>query len=992
MSNPPMAFLSYVRADDLLDDEFITAFRERLTREVHARGVTDFSIFQDRFDIEWGQDWAQEIDTALAKVTFLIPILTPRFFQSAGCRYEVNAFVRREEQQGRHDLILPVYYRKASQIDDPDEQERDPVAKAIARHQFMDWRELRNTKITTKLAKDKVDDLADRIVGRLKIDQHGGGHPRGERVRVLNPPPDLVPAAFHDRVDVLHELLALLDRPDARAVVLAGDDGMGKTAIAAEVLPRLRERPDPRVDVFDYLSARGFRPVNAATIIQDLALAHPVEAVRSRLGERLQSDRNSWLVKLDQVLGELTGTRVLIVIDDAEDLLDAATGAIRDSALRDLVQDLCKREDPMVRLLLVTSRAPEPLFRGHSADESLALSEGLPSSEIIPFLAGLDGGRVLGLASATGLQDRLFDLTRGRPRTLELVYATLAGDPGGTLASLLEAMRGVSAKDASKVLLERLEGQLSSAELLVLQAVAVFGRPVRAEAIKQLLSSHLPNRDVSELVGGLARRRLVRRDGDRFYLPPSEAAHVRGQIRRGRAADRTGTSPPWTLIALLHGAADYFRAEAERAVVSRIENLGPHFSEIDLRVQGGEYERALEAMDGLDDEYLERWGHSDALTRWRQAINPKLDREDKIPNLERMAAAKRQQDELGAQIGLLQRALRLNGPADEGDAEYDLGLRLNLAGAYFDNWRLSKARAGYVECLTLARELAKPLDEAMAHQGLGFCLVETGSFSEAARHYDEGLAIAEGAPHEDQLPATIAELWLNRGVLEFYRGRTIEAIESLKKSRSLAEDLGDVLLSAQAMDAQALAELHFGAIDRAIELAEQAANIGVRSGVAEVSHAAAETLTRIQLQTGEIEGALVTARAGARIRPGRKAAGLLAVRGIAELRLRRPEAAHRCFLGAHHQAREVLKWEKGVYQVLETNGLVLTGLVLCGQTEHLQKAEKAYHSARRITREPGAVWLCVQLFEALAKGADPKLLKGVRDAAMGTRSSPSSPD
>jgi cobaltochelatase CobT len=95
----PIAFLSYVRSDDYHEGGRITRFRERLEGEVKIQTGKPFEIFQDRNDIQWGQQWEERINQSLADVTFLIPILTPSFFESPSCRNEFNAFLLRENSR-----------------------------------------------------------------------------------------------------------------------------------------------------------------------------------------------------------------------------------------------------------------------------------------------------------------------------------------------------------------------------------------------------------------------------------------------------------------------------------------------------------------------------------------------------------------------------------------------------------------------------------------------------------------------------------------------------------------------------------------------------------------------------------------------------------------------------------------------------------------------------------------------------------------------------
>jgi cobaltochelatase CobT len=108
MSKYPIGFMSYVRFDDEHDNGRLTEFCKRLSGEVRVHTGELFHIFQDRSDIAWGQQWKNRIDGCLDHGTFLIPIITPSFFKSDPCRYELEHFLTRETELGRNDLILPL--------------------------------------------------------------------------------------------------------------------------------------------------------------------------------------------------------------------------------------------------------------------------------------------------------------------------------------------------------------------------------------------------------------------------------------------------------------------------------------------------------------------------------------------------------------------------------------------------------------------------------------------------------------------------------------------------------------------------------------------------------------------------------------------------------------------------------------------------------------------------------------------------------------------
>ena len=163
VAGEPAAFMSYVRFNDQHDDGQLTQFRERLAAEVRAQTGVEFAIFQDRNDIAWGQNWQQRIDQALDAVTLLLVVITPSLFNSPACRAEVTKFVEREAALGRADLILPVYYIGAREMDEPELRESDELARVLASRQYADWRELRFEPFTSPLVRKTIAQLASRM-------------------------------------------------------------------------------------------------------------------------------------------------------------------------------------------------------------------------------------------------------------------------------------------------------------------------------------------------------------------------------------------------------------------------------------------------------------------------------------------------------------------------------------------------------------------------------------------------------------------------------------------------------------------------------------------------------------------------------------------------------------------------------------------------------------------------------------------------------------
>jgi len=166
----PVAFISYAHRDN--SDDSLTRLRKYLEVIVGQQTGEDFKIFLDH-DIEWGQNWRERIEESLDEVTFLIPIVTPSFFSSEECRNELRRFLDREQQLGRKDLVLPIYYRDTELLSDKTARGSDEDAQAIHTHQYADWRQLLGRSLDSEDVRDKVEELGSQIRLALRRVQRG---------------------------------------------------------------------------------------------------------------------------------------------------------------------------------------------------------------------------------------------------------------------------------------------------------------------------------------------------------------------------------------------------------------------------------------------------------------------------------------------------------------------------------------------------------------------------------------------------------------------------------------------------------------------------------------------------------------------------------------------------------------------------------------------------------------------------------------------------
>jgi len=138
MARLTAAFVSYHHDVDALGD--VTRFRKALEQGVRERGWGDFAVFQDREDIQWGDDWRDRVRASLDDVLLLLPVISPGLFQSEPCRLEMSTFLEREARNpGRKQIVLPVYFVTTPAY----ENGTDSLASQPRDRIYLDFRELR---------------------------------------------------------------------------------------------------------------------------------------------------------------------------------------------------------------------------------------------------------------------------------------------------------------------------------------------------------------------------------------------------------------------------------------------------------------------------------------------------------------------------------------------------------------------------------------------------------------------------------------------------------------------------------------------------------------------------------------------------------------------------------------------------------------------------------------------------------------------------------
>jgi tetratricopeptide (TPR) repeat protein len=785
-------------------------------------------------------------------------------------------------------------------------------------------------------------------------------------VLLPNPLPEVPedPWQFQDRTVQTQRLHQCLADDFAHPVVVSGEAGLGKTAMVSRLLRDLAYSQTPPFDSIVYLSAEGVRPVRVSTVLEDLCA---VFLDASRCGSLLSRSQLNSEQKLEELLRQRPeGTRVLLVVDSVEQLLDG--DRFRDAELRQLLERLLSPyRTKGLKLLLVSRRVPEGLLKDSEPFiRRIPLDEGLPVEDARAVLRRLDAKRPHRLPDGPeALLDEACRRAGGHPRALEALYGLLRYDLSLTLEDVVQRMRRRAPNEVVNFLIVERFNRLDWAEQRIVEALAVYQQPVDPDAVNYLLEPYVPDSRSEYTLARLAEQGFVRQDGSQYYLPLPDRELVLRRVEHGDPVDRDRTRPPFTMLALLHRAADYFvHADGEEA--TDVGDLSRQLCEIDLRIRGQEFAVAFDLIQRLDETYLDRWGRSGELARHRVALIGKLGNQaDELVNLAGLADSQQQRGLPDEAIAHYRRAIDIAWQlGDAIDLTVVADLRISLGSALYWDGQLDEALRSYEQALAMAEEHLRRDSQAAALSGLSVCHAEIGQYTRALERANQGLEIAcaEGQ-HELE-----AEILLNVGVWHGQLGQTHRAIERLGQAMDLAGRQGRRVMEAKTLSATAEVLIDQGRLAEAVRLANEAIAIGERLENPDVVPSALATRALAHLCAGTLDLAWESARQASNLRRAGHALTAPLLSGIIALRRQgdRPMAED-FFLDAHSEAVSS-HGEKGKrVEYLDVEGIACCGLARAAGDgeERLNQAVRAFRTARAITAASGIVDRTVRLLDEL---------------------------
>lgn len=622
-----------------------------------------------------------------------------------------------------------------------------------------------------------------------------------ETARFINPPPGIAPHYFQNRYIETKQIVDFLKNDSQRLMTIVGRGGVGKTAIVCRLLKSLEsgELPDGldsmKVDGIVYLSEAGSHHINFANLFYDMCKLLPRD-IALKLDTVYKNPQNSTESKMRALLEKFESKHVILLLDNFEPLVDIESFAILNTELDEALRTFLEGTDTAVKIVVTTRVAPRSLnLIQPGRQRVLTLDQGLDSPYAENILIEMDSDGRLGLKSANAdILNRIRIKTRGFPRALEALFAILASD---RYTSLEEMLSMPLPENVVEALVGEAFNRLDTNAQKVMQALAVYNRPVVPAAVDYLLAPYLPTIDSTPILQRLANMHFTRKESGRFYLHPVDREFAFGLIpyeEIGRKEEKSSKKLGLTYYKsrfsqhnLIIRAADFFSATRKpRAEWKKLDDLSALLAEFDLRCAAGNYEDAADLLTLFDFDYLLLWGHYYLLIGLYFRIKDKIrDQHLRVNNLNGLGLAHAYIGRVRESIDFYTQGLLVSREIKNRQAEGTfLG---NLGNVYVSLQEFNNALECYNSALLIHREIGDRQGEGNDLGNLGSTYATLGKIHNAIKYFNQALAIAHEIGDKRNESATLSNL----GNLEEESGKHEKALEFYQSALAISREIGD---------------------------------------------------------------------------------------------------------------------------------------------------------------------------------------------------------
>lgn len=897
---PRHHFISYSRVE-------ASEFAKQLHDELEAEKIW---AWIDQHDIKAGRNWDAQVDEAVRDSITMLFVMTPdSVMDNSQCHKEWSRALRYKIEviplRCHPDVEPPFRLQDIQWIDFT-----DGFDAGIARlRKHFRWRdtpegqlqtlmvrlksaerdlpragdEHEQTRIAEEIAalKDDIDGMqalvddrqtvieraAASIEARLAIERQPADAPR-KSSKFINPPPMAAALYFQDRFDETKQIADFLQDESLRMMTLFGTGGVGKTATVCRVLKALESRrlPDElgslAVDGILYLSTgSGPYRVSVPTLFTGLSKLLPADAVEAF--DAINYDASiSTTAKMQSLLGHFTANPVVVLLDNFEDIVDLETHQLRDADLDKALRALLAAPQHAVKVIITTRVKPRDLMLEFPERQRVyELEKGLNSPYAENILREMDSDGALNLRDASDVVlGKVREVTRGFPRALQAFVAILRSDRNTQRDDLLAELERWHNKqpvdtpsEGVSHIVEKLVGEafnrLDSTARLVMQALAIYNRPVPAVAVDYLLQAYAPGLDSASVLRRLVNMHLVHRDGNQYFTHPADSVYALTLVpRTEESAKAAGIQLTFTHKALFERAASYYESVRKpRDEWKSLQDIAAQLAEIDMRYAAEDYSSSAKLLNTLTTEYLMPWGHPHLIVKLHERLQGKLQElPDKIDSLHNLGTAYEILGQTNEAITQYREAL--NAAQEVNNKGAECGLLNSLGAAFIDLGQTESATQHFEEGLEIARAIGDRVAEGRLIAGMGSVFWSRGEWHKAMDHCRQALERARQHYNQYEEARCLGVV----GGLYLALGQVTEAIASCRESLDISREIGYRLAEGRYLGNLGLAYEAAGELTQAMECFQSGLSItrDIGDRIAEIAYTC--NWGMIQLRIGEM--------------------------------------------------------------------------------------------------------------------------------------------
>jgi hypothetical protein len=105
---------------------------------------------------------------SIGQSAFFIPIVTPSALGSEHCKYEFDAFLKRESALCRDNLVFPILYVRVPGLEDRQQRNENELFQIIHAHHYLNWTALRLRDPASTEAAQEIEEFCRNICDALR--------------------------------------------------------------------------------------------------------------------------------------------------------------------------------------------------------------------------------------------------------------------------------------------------------------------------------------------------------------------------------------------------------------------------------------------------------------------------------------------------------------------------------------------------------------------------------------------------------------------------------------------------------------------------------------------------------------------------------------------------------------------------------------------------------------------------------------------------------